>query len=149
MGKNNREGSELPTGLRSRLVRQKVPVVRTSELAGQPFPLLLLSLVGDEAAEGTAGGTNLRDDVTYTMELRVIAEDNPDQSSSWEDLVHWREIIRKQFHHQSQPFADVPEFVKCEVVLGAVIDRAQWMNSPLLVSLLTIRVTLREARGGE
>lgn len=138
--------SGLPAELRTRVVRQKVPAVRMSELTGEPFPLLLLSLVSDEAEGGTGGGTNLRDDATYSAEVRLIAEDGPEPSTAWDDLITWRETLRKQFHHRTEPFETLTEFVRCEVAAGPVFDRAQWLNSRLLISLLTIRVTLRESR---
>lgn len=107
----------------------------------------------------TTGGTNIRDDIGYPVEVMMFdahrqqsfdnlpvdaEEGHPDQEYHFDDRLQWRDTIRKLFIRQR--LTGVDTVFTCEVEPLAIVDANEFLKRNLWVSALVLRFWSREAR---
>ncbi|HEV8000909.1 MAG TPA: hypothetical protein VGP63_13580 [Planctomycetaceae bacterium] len=120
----------------SNVVIQKVPTDRN-----QSLPCVIIAPSGEEDP-GT--GVNDRDDITYSVLIALVNNDNQDQAANYEQELNWRQNIRRLFHmKQLGPLTT--ESVKTFVKPLMTVDSSAWYAN-LFLSMHMIQATCREVR---
>src|SRR5262245_12765623 len=103
------------------VVVQKVAGNRAADLPAQPFPSIVIAPHGAEQLDPGAGTTS-RDDAVYKVLVAIMAADNGDQQTNFNQYLTWRESLRRMFHNQ--PLAGL--CFRVEVAPLDVVDRDAW-----------------------
>lgn len=96
-------------------------------------------------AENLPTGTNSRDDVTYAVQVAIIASKT---STTWQTVIGWRQSLRRRFSNQKLQSAALTggTFVTMECRPGITLDPRAIATHKCYVSVLFVNVTVREAR---
>ncbi|HEV3343009.1 MAG TPA: hypothetical protein VG125_21725 [Pirellulales bacterium] len=154
-------GSPRISGVVSDSIRvRKVPYAGdfTSQ-AGPPTGLHalpgILIIYADKEAD--LGGLNNRDDISYPLTIVFAAKDVnsagiSDPEANDDLYLGWRQTISDVFRHQ--PYAVSTTYINpaitfdtCFVEYGPIVDWSRWQKDQVFVGALTLRFTLRRARG--
>lgn len=113
----------------------KLPLDRNLTL-----PSILCSQFGSEQMlPGTCGS----DDYGYPVLVVIVSAGNQNNATSDTEL-QWRQSIRNAFHNKR--LSGVSAVWKCVVEPGEIVSPAEWRDSNLTVSALTVRAITREVR---
>jgi len=119
------------------VVIQKIPTDRN-----QSLPAVVIAPTHEELPPGA--GLNDRDDVTYSVTVAIINNDNQDQAANYEQELNWRQNIRRLFHmKQLGPLTT--ESVICRVKPLATIHPEAWYAN-LFLSMQIVQCVCREVR---
>jgi len=121
---------------------QKVPGNRPADLPAPPLPSIVIAPYGRERLDPQAGTTS-RDDIVYRVLVVILAADNGDQATGFDQYLTWRESIRHLFH--DQPLAALCFTVQVEPL--DVVDRDAWYQRNVFASGLILNCFSREPRG--
>lgn len=123
---------------------QKIPRDSSSDVpAASQMPLILISPVGAESIDPT-GGTNIRDQVVYPIQVLMLDRDDQSQTSNYDRYLLWRETIRQRFTNCR--LSGVSEVVRVRVEASDILNPPAWTKGYFLGGL-RIMVTSREERG--
>ena len=124
------------------VVVQRAAGNRAADLPAQQFPSIVIAPYGAERLDPSAGTTS-RDDVVYKVLVAIMAADNGDQQSNFNQYLTWRQSLRQLFH--DQPLASL--CFRVEVAPLDVVDRDAWFQRNVFASGLVLHCYSREPRG--
>lgn len=139
--------SVIALGLLDILPRNVIIMKRLRDLpqdlpASPSFPCILIGPAGQESLDPN-GGTNVRDDITYPINVAMYTLDNQDQRANFDRNLYWRESIRKKLHNTR--LTDVPTCLRVRVTPGVTVDPKAW-DANKYISVLQVNVMSREPR---
>ena len=116
---------------------------RDSDLPVNPtYPCILIGPVGSETLDPN-GGTNLRDDIVYPINIAMLDLDNQDQDANFDRNLFWREQIRQKLNNKR--LDDVPSVIRVTVQPGVIVD-PKMFDADKYCSILGVNVRSREER---
>lgn len=141
------------TGIpKASVVVTKRPTNEPKDLPSEKYPCILVAPFGPETID-PAGGTNQRDDINYPVLVAILDNNQQaiahgtaeDVGSNLDQILQWRETIRKGFHLSR--LTGIDSVYQIQVQPQQIIDLGAWDSRRLTASALLLRVFSRETRG--
>lgn len=104
-----------------------------------------VSVCPSPAGETVASSTNIREDVSYAVQVAIIASKT---ATTMATVLGWRQSIRRRFSGQKLQTSALAggTFVTLECTPQIPLDPRAIATHKVYVSVLLVRVTVREAR---
>lgn len=110
-------------------------------------PGILITPYGAETMHREAG-TNIRDDVDYSILVQIMDRDGHDMDENLQTFLKWREQIAKAFRNQNLVGVSAADVYLVYVTPAAILDKKTWESEArLFISSLVIHCLARETRG--